>query len=182
MTPTVVLDAVVAGLLLATIAYAMLLSRRLGALRNDKAQLEALVRSLDESSRRAEAGVAALRKAADEVGEELQQRVERGQALRSDLTYIIDLGGGLADRLEGRIRTGREAKPPAPADPAAVGPAVDAEPRPRRRGAAPPPPEPTRAEHRDETGDAVDRGDKPGVTGFPSRAERLLRRALDARN
>jgi hypothetical protein len=181
MTLSVVLDAVVAGLLLATIAFAILLSRRLGALRNDKAQLEALVHSLDDSSRRAEAGVAALRQAADEVGQELQQRVDRGQALRNDLTYIIDLGGGLADRLEGRIRTGREAKPPAPADPAAVGPAVDVEPRPRRRAAAPPP-EPARAERRDEAGAAGDGGDKPGVTGFPSRAERLLRRALDARS
>ena len=49
MTLNIVLDIVVAGLLLATIAYAMLLSRRLGALRNDKQQLEALVSSLDAS-------------------------------------------------------------------------------------------------------------------------------------
>jgi len=174
MTLTVVLDAVVAGLLLATILYAMLLSRRLGALRNDKAQLEALVHSLDESSRRAEAGVAALRQAADEVGRELQQRVDRGQALRSDLTYIIDLGGGLADRLEGRIRTGREAKPSVPADPAAV----DAAPRPRRPVAQAPLEQTLVAERRDDASDA----DKRGVTGFPSRAERLLRRALDARS
>jgi hypothetical protein len=157
MTLTVVLDAVVAGLLLATIVYAMLLSRRLGSLRNDRAQLEALVRSLDESSRRAEAGVAALSQAADEIGQELQQRVDRGRALRSDLTHIIELGGGLADRIEGQIRAGRETKSPPPADLAPVGPAPV--------GPA----------------DAGVRGDKPSVTGFPSRSERLLRRALDAR-
>ena len=61
MTLSILLDALVAGLLVATIAYAMVLTRRLGALRNDKAQLEALVRSLDESSRRAESGIAALK-------------------------------------------------------------------------------------------------------------------------
>ena len=95
MTLTVMLDLVVAGLLAVTIVYAMLLSRRLGALRNDTAQLEALVKSLDDSARRAEAGVAALNVAAAEVGRELQQRLDQGRTLRTDLSYIIDLGGNL---------------------------------------------------------------------------------------
>ena len=68
MNLNIVLDVVVAGLLLATIAYAILLSRRLGALRNDKRQLEALVSSLDISSQRAEAGIASLKDAAEQIG------------------------------------------------------------------------------------------------------------------
>ena len=160
MTLTLALDIVVAVLLLATIAYAMVLSRRLGALRDDKAQLQALVKSLDDSSRRAEAGIAALKTAADEIGRGLQEKVERGQALRTDLTYILEMGGTLADRLEGAIRAGRgDAKSvPAASDetPALAG--------------------------RREPVDAAAPDNHPRVTGFPSRAERLLRRALEARS
>jgi biopolymer transport protein ExbB/TolQ len=162
MTLSLVLDIVVAVLLLATIAYAMTLSRRLGALRDDKAQLEALVRSLDQSSRRAEAGIAALKTAADEIGRELQEKVDRGQALRTDLGYILELAGGLADRLEGAIRSGRgEAKTTSSVADAAEPPANRGE----RVGAV-----------------TADPGDRQRVTGFPSRAERMLRRALEARS
>src|SRR5260221_6861258 len=136
MTLNIVLDIVVAGLLLATIAYAVLLSRRLGALRNDKQQLEALVSSLDISSQRAEAGIASLKEAAERIGQQLQQRVEQGKALQTDLSYIIDLGGGLADRLESTIRARRDDTKPSPA---AVAEAPD--PRPRRRGTRGPPPQ-----------------------------------------
>jgi hypothetical protein len=170
MTLSVMLDIVVAGLLVATIVYAVLLSRRLGALRNDKEQLEALVHSLDQSVRRAESGIAALKDAAAEIGRELQQRLDRGQALRTDLTYIIDLAGGLADRLEGSIRAMRgDAKAEASAEPA-----------PRKRADVPASLE--TAERRVVPVGIADPDDKPRVTGFPSRAERLLRRALEARN
>jgi hypothetical protein len=173
MTLNIVLDVVVAGLLLATIVYAVLLSRRLGALRNDKQQLEALVSSLDISSQRAEAGIASLKEAAERIGQQLQQRVEQGKALQSDLSYIIDLGGGLADRLEGTIRARRdETKPAAGAD------APDL--RPRRRVAGERPVEKPRASFAQD--EVVAPAVEPGrVADFPSRAERLLRGALEAR-
>jgi hypothetical protein len=178
MTLTVILDLVVAGLLATTIAYAVLLTRRLGALRDDKAQLEALVKSLDQSARRAEAGVAALNAAAAEVGRELQQRVDQGRTLRTDLSYIIDLGGNLADRLEGGIRSGRgDAKAAEPA--ASAGPADSPPPR-RPAGAAAT--ETALVADRREPQFGSDAVDKARVTGFPSRAERLLRRALEARS
>jgi hypothetical protein len=175
MTLNIVLDVVVAGLLLATIAYAVLLSRRLGALRNDKQQLEALVSSLDISSQRAEAGIASLKEAAERIGQQLQQRVEQGKALQSDLSYIIDLGGGLADRLEGTIRARRDDAKPAPAA-VADGPDL----RPRRRVAGERAGENPRVNAaQDEFGpSAVDPG---RIADFPSRAERLLRGALEAR-
>jgi hypothetical protein len=175
MTLNIVLDVVVAGLLLATIVYAVLLSRRLGALRNDKQQLEALVSSLDISSQRAEAGIASLKEAAERIGQQLQQRVEQGKALQSDLSYIIDLGGGLADRLEGTIRARRDETKPAPA---AVADAPDL--RPRRRGAG------ERAVEKPRINTVQDEVVAPTldpgrIADFPSRAERLLRGALEAR-
>jgi hypothetical protein len=166
---SMVLDLVVAGLLAVTIAYAVLLSRRLGALRNDKQQLDALVQSLDASSLRANAGIAALKDAAEEVGRTLQQKIEQGQGLRNDLNYIVDLGGGLADRIETAIRTSREeAKRPA-AEPVA---------RPMRRAVGDSVAPAAVAGGREEPADGAESAQ---IAGFPSRAERLLRRALEAR-
>lgn len=175
MNVNIVLDVIVAGLLLATIAYAILLSRRLGALRNDKQQLEALVSSLDISSQRAEAGIASLKEAAERIGQQLQQRVEQGKALQTDLSYIIELGGSLADRLEGTIRARRDDTKPSPA---AVAEAPD--PRARRRVTGQGPLEKPRGTVAQEeaVAPAVEAG---RIADFPSRAERLLRGALEAR-
>jgi hypothetical protein len=167
---SMILDLVVAGLLGVTIAYAALLSRRLGALRNDKQQLETLVQSLDASSLRANAGIAALRDAAEEIGRTLQQKIEQGQGLRNDLNYICDLGGGLADRLESSIRATREEskRPAASAEPAAR----------QMRRAVGEGPAAMYGEERETPGGAAESAE---IAGFPSRAERLLRRAPEAR-
>jgi Domain of unknown function (DUF6468) len=168
MTLNIILDVVVAGLLVATIAYAALLSRRLGALRNDKQQLEALVSSLDTSSQRAEGSIAALRETAERIGQQLQQRIDQGKALQGDLSYIIDLGGGLADRMEATIRTRRydaRAEPEAP----------------RRRVAGERPPDALRARTSGEEVVPAIAADAARIADFPSRAERLLRGALEAR-
>jgi hypothetical protein len=186
MTVTVLLDLLVAGLLATAIAYCVLLNRRLGALRADKAQLEETVRSLAEVSLRAEGGIARLRETAEELGRGLHQKIEAGQALREDLTYMVDRAAGLADRLEGTIRARRDdARGPADrAEAKSAGAAHD-----DSAGAM---------QNRlrdllrriDPDGPAVQLSGKPTgqaaedaapVAGFPSRAERELRRALDAR-
>ena len=189
MTLNIILDIVVAGLLLTTIAYAVLLTRRLGALRNDKQQLDALVDSLDNSSQRAEAGISALKEAAERIGRQLQERIDQAKALQTDLAYIIDLGGGLADRLEGTIRARRDDSRAAPELPDAT---------PRRRAIV----ERLVGERAGSERAGVERGvgsvrEVPRVhaaidevtpagepvrdSDFASRAERLLRGALEAR-
>lgn len=116
MTLTLIADALVASLLVATIGYVSLLNRRLGVLREDKAKLEELIRGLTAASESARAGIAGLKDAAGEIGKELQKRVAAGQALREDLTYLIERGGSVADRLEGTIRARRETPPRAPGE------------------------------------------------------------------
>jgi DNA helicase HerA-like ATPase len=105
----------VAVLLLATIAYVAVLNRRLGLLRDDKAQLEKLIQGLNTVVNSAQSGVTELHQAANEVGKDLDKKVTTGQALRDDLNYLIERGGSLADRLEGTIRARRtETVPRAP--------------------------------------------------------------------
>jgi hypothetical protein len=155
MTLALLVDLVLCVLLAAAIGYAALLSRRLTALRTDNGALETLVAALQEASLRAEAGIHGLKAAAELAGRQLQQKTEMAQGLRDDLAYMIDRGGGLADRLEDAIKQGRAVeggKREAPARAAA---------EPAGRAAAP-----LMGEKR--------------VTGFPSKAERELRRALEA--
>jgi hypothetical protein len=105
-------DGIVSILLLITICYAMILSRKLNALRRDKVALKALVTQLADASASAEAGVAGLRAAAHDIGRTLEKKLQDAQSLRDDLVYMIERGGATADRLEGTMRTRREAATP----------------------------------------------------------------------
>lgn len=140
VTISLFLDVIVAVLLVATIVYGAMLNRRLTGLRSNKAELEALIHSFGEACARAEAGVKTLRSATDEATR-LQAYLDRSQALRDDLSFLLDRGSSLADRLEGGVRSAR-AEPVRPM--ASV--ASDPEPAPGRfgraagRAAAAPPP------------------------------------------
>jgi hypothetical protein len=175
---SVLMDLVVAGLLVAAIVYCVLLNRRLGALRADKGKLEEAIHGLHQVSLRAESGVAALRGAAEDIGRQLQEKIELAQSLREDLAYMIDRSGGVADRLEGAIRANRQATP-APAPQAAPEASDPRQAEKKRRDPVPPavtkPAAPEPAPAADKNAAAA------RVAGFPSRAERELRRALDGR-
>ncbi len=114
-------DAIVAVLLIATISYAAVLNRRLGLLRADRAKLEELVNGLTVATQRAEMAVGQLKSVATESGRDLERRTEQAQSLRDDLSYMVERGGTIADRLETGIRARREEPRP------------DVAPRPRPR-------------------------------------------------
>lgn len=105
-------DAIVALLLVATIGYSIVLNRRLGAVRNDREKFEVLVRNLNAASQRAEAAVTNLRVTADDLSRRLEKKVEEARSLSDDLTYMIERGGGIADKLANQIRAGRDALKP----------------------------------------------------------------------
>jgi hypothetical protein len=170
MSSTLIADGIVAFLLVITIFYAAKLSRKLSALRADKAELQALVLSLAEASQSAEAGVMGLKAGAEEIGRLLAKKMQDAQSLREDLAYMIDRGGIVADRLEGSLRTRREDPAPAPARPRAVAAApAQPEARPRREAS---------------TGAASlihQMASRLAATTTPSRSERDLAQALAGR-
>jgi hypothetical protein len=106
MTIGFYLNVIVALLLVATVIFCWVLNKKLTVIRNHRAELEALIAAFNDSCVRAESGVKALRSATDEATR-LQQYLERSQNLRDDLSYLVDRGGSLADRLEGGVRTAR---------------------------------------------------------------------------
>ncbi len=101
---SIALDLVVAVLLIVTIAYAMVLNRRIGSLRKDKKELETLAASFHQATVRAEDSIGRLRNTADA----LQQRIDKAQSLSDDLSFLIDRGGLAADRLEELVRAARK--------------------------------------------------------------------------
>jgi hypothetical protein len=109
-------DVVVAVLLVVTISYAVMLNARLNVLRNDRAKLEELVNGLTVAAQRAESGIAALREAAEDTGRSLDKKIETGRKLRDDLSYMLERGTTVADRLEGTIRARRDEPKREPAE------------------------------------------------------------------
>ncbi len=105
----IVLDGTLVLLLAATLFHAMRLERALGVLKRDRAVLEGLVAGFNDSTRQAEAGVERLRATAEGAGRQIARQVEQAQRLRDDLSFLTERGEGLAERLEGRVRSARMA-------------------------------------------------------------------------
>lgn len=98
------LDIAVVVLLVVTIGYAVVLNRKLGDLRSHKDDLEKLAATFSHSTARAEDSIARLKGNT----ERLQKSIDKAQALRDDLTFLIDRGSQTADRLEDGVRGSRD--------------------------------------------------------------------------
>jgi len=125
-----ILDIAIILVLVPTIVYAVILNRKLSALRQSKDELAKVVSSFNEATMRAEAGIPKLKKATLEANGALQERVEKAHTLRDDLAFMIERAEEMADRLEGAVRTGRVADAPQPAA-AQSAPAMSARPAPQ---------------------------------------------------
>ncbi len=129
MTWTIALELLMAVLLATSIATTIVLGRRLNSMREDRAELEKLTRHFREATDRADQGVVGLKVTAHS----LQERIEAARAMADDLQFLIERGGGIADRLETEVRAAR--RPEARAKPSAV---ASGEPRVKPRDVAQP--------------------------------------------
>src|SRR6201996_6419391 len=121
MTTGMILDVVVILLLIPTIIYAVILNRKLAALRRSREELSKVVNSFNEATMRAEAGIPKLKKATTEANHTLKDRVDKAQTLRDDLAFMIERAEELASRLEGAVRAARHEGIAVPAQPSAPG-------------------------------------------------------------
>jgi hypothetical protein len=103
---TLALDGLVAILLIVTIAVAVILDRRLAALRRDRNELAALSHVFEQAMAHADDGVARLKVST----EALLAIVNRSESLRDDLSFLIERAAGAADRLEAGIKMSRPKK------------------------------------------------------------------------
>lgn len=95
----IILDSLVIILLMATIVYAAILSRRLTQLRRHRKDLDGAIRTLAEAAARADNGVRALKQTAEETGARLQSQIDRANALRDELAMLLDAGESKAEQL-----------------------------------------------------------------------------------
>ena len=102
-----IMDLAIILLLVPTIVYAVILNRRLSALRNSRDELAKVVGSFNEATMRAEAGIPKLKKATLEANNALQERVEKAHSLRDDLAFMIERAEEMADKLDGAVKSGR---------------------------------------------------------------------------
>tara|TARA_Y100001960_G_C14728363_1_gene856116 strand:- start:1129 stop:1626 length:498 start_codon:yes stop_codon:yes gene_type:complete len=107
MPLSLVLDILLALLLAVTIGYAIILNKRLEALRSDKDELRRLAGDFAETTKSAEIGISELRSKSDI----LDGSIKRAESLRDDLVFLMERGNSTADRLENVLRDLREEKP-----------------------------------------------------------------------
>lgn len=128
------IEAVLTGLLGATLFYALRLERAIVALRRDRAELEAVIRQFLAGTAEAGAGLEKLRAAAEAAARPLARHIETARPLAEDLRLLIEHAEKVADRLDRRIREGRAAA--AEPSPPLIPPAGEAPPPPRPRSEA----------------------------------------------
>ena len=104
-----ILDTGLVILLAATLFHAVRLERALGVLKRDRASLETLVSTFNASTRAAESGVERLRATTDGAGRQIQRQIDAATLLKDDLTFLVQRGEGLADRLDELVRLARPA-------------------------------------------------------------------------
>lgn len=103
MIASIVIDCILIVLLAVAIGYAIVVNRKLDALRAASTDMERLSSAFAESTARTEEGLSRLKVAA-RTTEEDRQRAEK---LADDLRYLIERGDGLADRLEAAVKVAR---------------------------------------------------------------------------
>jgi hypothetical protein len=103
MSYTLLLDVILIGFLGVTIGYAVVLNRKLTALRRHKADLQQLATTFTQATQKAEASIGRISTGT----EALQERLGKAQGLRDDLAFLIDRANSAADRLENAIRASR---------------------------------------------------------------------------
>jgi hypothetical protein len=109
-----VFDILLAVLLTATIVYAAVLNKKLTQLRDSREEMEKLIGEFSQATAKAEESLRELKERAAASGEELETRVahvdkqlETARGLADDLSFMVEKGGSIADRLEEGIREGR---------------------------------------------------------------------------
>lgn len=116
MNSSILLDLLLAGLMVATIVYAVALNRRLTAFRQGKDEMRAMIADFTAAIENARASMGQLKEATEASAKSLDGLIIEAKVLRDDLGFLIERGSAVADRLAGDPRAVR---PSAPAMPAA---------------------------------------------------------------
>lgn len=102
----ILLDGVVACLLVATIAYCIMLERRIRSFRTDQAELAGIIGKLDSATKNAEEAVAGLKVTADETGGNLDGKLSHARTMSNELAFMVEAGDSIAHKLSNSASRG----------------------------------------------------------------------------
>ncbi|WP_232628140.1 DUF6468 domain-containing protein [Methylobacterium sp. Leaf118] len=120
-------DALVAILLLATIASSIRLSRRIARLKADESALRTTIGDLVVASATAERAIAGLRATLDECDRTLTDRLGHAERASAELSAHVEAGESVVTRIAAIVGQARAAAPaprPVPVPVAAAAPAI----------------------------------------------------------
>lgn len=100
METGLIIDVVVIALLGATIFYALRLEKKLANMRSAQSALADVIRELNSSAARAEAGIQGLKAAAASSGQTLDEKIKRARSLADEIELLLQSGERLGQRLE----------------------------------------------------------------------------------
>ncbi|NDF11725.1 MAG: hypothetical protein EB060_02780 [Proteobacteria bacterium] len=106
-----ILDALLACLLLATIGYSWKLSRKVSAINDSRKELENFIKEFNTAISRAEVSIATLRTLSSDTDVSLKSHIEKARFLTNDLAFFTYKGNSVANRLESRISESRMVDP-----------------------------------------------------------------------
>jgi len=108
MTLSFILELLLSLLLAATLAYCIVLERRLAAVRKGQDGLKRMIGELNAAISGAGASLRALKSAASSAAETLDERLKRARLLADELSLMTSSGERIAERFD------RAVKPAAP--------------------------------------------------------------------
>ena len=136
MSLDLTLDVILIALLLATIVYAMVLHRRLGALRSDKEDLEAFLDRMNRATVKADASLKGIRETAERAQQTLHEPLNKAHAMRDELLFLIERADSSAARMAEASSSRPAAQPDAHVAAEDPAPAKRPRQRPARRAPA----------------------------------------------
>jgi len=106
-------DVIIMAALVATIIFAFRLSKQFDQMQADRKAFDLLISSLNVAASRAEAAVKALKDAAQQGGDQLQEKINAARTLSDELEIMVQAGDNMADRLQNAATRMRKATTPA---------------------------------------------------------------------
>ncbi len=105
------LDIVIVVLLATTIIYAYLLNKRLRALRDNREEMEILLRKFYEATAKADQSIKTMKSSSNELAQNLSEKIDKARLLRDEISFMLERGDMVAKQLEGGISASRPEKP-----------------------------------------------------------------------
>lgn len=104
----IILNVVIAGLLVITIIFCLVLSRRIASFNSNKTDLAKFLLEFNDSIRKAEGNINQLKEMGTNVDENLKAQIKRARFLANDLSFLSEKGESVAQNLESKISMSRD--------------------------------------------------------------------------